>query len=66
MPMSLELSRTHVQELLRLAEGNAEAVYRAIGRAEAASRERGWDDAEAYPLMRLALADLTGNASYRL
>lgn len=68
---TLAEAKDYVRTLLAMTDGDAEAVYRAIDRAQrgskmGATRDQYEQDAETYALQRLALADLTGNASYRL
>lgn len=68
---TLAEAKEHVGTLLALADGNGDAVYAAIDRAARATRagctREQWEaHSEQYALQRLALADLTGNAGYRL
>ena len=67
----LDEARRYVKDLLALADGDSDAVYRAIDRAEragkaGATREEAERNGEGYAMQRLALADLTGNPGYRL
>ncbi len=69
--MTLDEAKQQVREMLAL--GDADAVFRAISKGQRAGRDLAGvrADAEAqrdsdFGMLRLALADLTGDAGYRL
>lgn len=71
--MTFDEAKAQVADLLALANGDADAVFRSLTRAQRAgadsiTADRGDEERRQfdYGLMRLALADLTGHAAYRL
>jgi hypothetical protein len=66
--MTLTEAKGQTRHLLGIAEGDADAVYRSVRASERNCRRYAnftESDADNYRMLRLALADLTGNATYR-
>lgn len=66
--MTLEEAKKQVGDLLELAQGDHEAVFRALVSAQRLGREGANYTAEHdedYGMQRLALADLAGISAYR-
>jgi hypothetical protein len=66
---NLAWAKSRVSDLLSSVDGDANAVYENLVQREAAERTYDWfteKHAETWTLLRLALADVTGNPDYRM
>ncbi len=67
--MTLTDAQAQLTQMLTTAQGDSDAVYRAIRESRRDASQHASFTAECemdYGLLKLALCDLTGNAAYRL